>query len=124
MASIVGPTLVSRNNTISFSITDTLRNEAVDIGAIDCNYVIAIDGTIYQNQEASGSAKVVLVGGNDTFINEKQQREPRFYMTERQRQVLYSIMRSLANRTYTAQVSSDVPVLDQIAQATYKNYCG
>jgi hypothetical protein len=117
--------MVAMSNEISFSTSDTLRNETVNAGELGGNFVITIDGNIVQNSSASGgSAQVILVGGNDTFTNEKQQREPMFYMTERQKIVIYAILKTLANRTTTAKVSSDVPILDTIVKAAYVNFCG
>ena len=121
---IVGPNLVAKSNSISFTTTDTLRNDAVDVGSVDSNYVISLDGAINQNSEAGDSATVTIVGGNDTFANEKQQREPMFYMTSRQKLAIYAILRSLANRTATASVSSDIPILNTIVNATYTNFRG
>ena len=119
---IVGPNKVSQSNEIAFSTTNTLRNEPVDIGSIDANYVLSIDGVINENRPVNGtSASVVLVGGNDTFIAEKQ---PMFYMTVRQKLTIYAILRALATRTDTATVSSDVPILDTIVKATYTNFRG
>jgi len=122
---IVGPSLVAQSSQLQFSTTDTLRNEHVDVGSISANFVISVDGTINQNMPAnSGSATVVLVGGNDTFANEKQQREPMFYMSERQKMSIYAILKTLANRTAAGQISADVPILDTIVRATYTNFCG
>ena len=122
---IVGPNKVSQFNELTFSTTDTLRNEPVEVGSIDADYVISIDGVINENRSATGSAAtVVLVGGNDTFIAEKQPREPMFYMTVRQKLTIYAILKSLATRTDTGVVSSDVPILDAIVKATYTNFRG
>ena len=122
---IVGSSLVSKNNNIHFSVTDTLRNQPVDVNSYDCDFIIDIDGTIRQNRTSTpNQAYVLFVGGNDTFINEKEYREPRFYLTERQKVTLYSILREMAVRTDAAQITSDVEALQQIAYATYFNYCG
>lgn len=122
---IVGPNKVSQANEITFSTTNTLRNEPVNVGSINANYVVSIDGVINENRAATGtSATVVLVGGNDTFIAEKQPREPMFYMTVRQKLAVYAILKSLATRTDQASVSSDVPILDSIVKATYTNFRG
>ena len=122
---IVGPNKVAQASELSFSTTNTLRNETVDVGAIDANYVISIDGVINENRAVTGtSATIVLVGGNDTFIAEKQPRDPMFYMTVRQKLTVYAILKTLATRTDTAQVSSDVPIFDTIVKATYTNFRG
>ena len=123
--SIVGSALVSKFNNFHFSTTDTLRNQPVDVNSISCDFVIDIDGTIYQNRTPTpNQAYIVFVGGNDTFINEKIYREPKFYLTERQKVILYNILKQVAIRTDAAQISSDIDELQQIAYATYFNYCG
>ena len=122
---IVGPNKVSQSNELTFSTTNTLRNESVDVASVNANYVVSIDGVINQNMEATGgSATIVLVGGNDTFIAEKQPREPMFYMTSRQKLTIYAILKSLATRTDQGSVSSDVPILDTIVKAAYTNFRG
>jgi len=122
---IVGPNKVSQSNELTFSTTNTLRNESVDVGSIDANYVISIDGVINENKSNAGaSATIVLIGGNDTFVAEKQPREPMFYMTVRQKLTIYAILKSLAARTDAGIVSSDVPILDTIVKATYTNFRG
>jgi hypothetical protein len=125
MAEVVGPAYVARSINIAFSVTGTLRNETVNIGSIGANFVLSIDGTIYKNSEPSPtSATVTLVGGDDTFINEKNLRRGKFYMTERQKVTLYNILKIVAQSSDTAQITSDHPVLQQVAYATYFNYCG
>ncbi|CAB5221170.1 hypothetical protein UFOVP247_98 [uncultured Caudovirales phage] len=125
MAEVVGPAYVARSMNIAFSISGTLRNESVEISKLGTNFVIGLDGAIYKNSEPSPtSATVMLVGGDDTFINEKNKRAGKFYMTERQKVTLYAILKNVALMSDTAQITSDHPVLQQIAYATYFNYCG
>ena len=122
---IVGSALVAKYNNFTFNVTNTLRNETIDVNSISADFVISIDGTIVQNKTpASTSATVVLVGGLDTFVNEKSQRTPKFYITENQKVILYNILKQVALVTDTAQITSDNETLEQIAYATYFNYCG
>lgn len=122
---IVGPNKVSQTNNLTFTTTDTLRNENVEVSSLNSNYVISIDGAINQNSEPTNdSASITLVGGKDTFVSEKQAREPLFYMTVRQKLTVYAILKSLALRTDSGSVSSDVPVLDTIVKAAYTNFRG
>lgn len=122
---VVGPAYVARSSNIEFSITKTLRNEDVDISAQSANFVLDLNGTIYKLSEPSpDSATVVLVGGLDTFINEKNKRMPKFYMTSRQKVVIYNILKIVAHNTDTAKITATDSALDQIVHATYFNYCG
>lgn len=124
MPTPVGPSLVAQCSTLSFSTTNTLRNEAVNIGSISANYVIDVDGLIYQNQEATTSATVTLVGGLDTFANTKKVIEPKFFMTEKQKITVYNILRALSVKTDSGDVSSGSEDLNEIVKAIYFNYCG
>lgn len=122
---IVGPGTVSRINSLSFTTSQTLRDDIVELSSLDADFVISLDGTIYSIKTPSPTqATVMLEGGLDTFVNEKSPRYPMFYMTERQKLAIYSILRSLASRTSTASVTSDNSTLNQIARATYINYLG
>lgn len=122
---VVGPNLVARNNNLYFSTTETLRNQLVQISAIQADFVIDLDGTIYSNRtNVENQAYIVLVGGYDTFVSEKANRTPTFYMTDKQKLTIYNILKAVAVRTDAAQVSSDNSTLDMIVKATYINYCG
>lgn len=125
MMDIVGPTSVSQVNSLNFMTSQTLRDESIDLSTLDADFAISVDGTIYKIRDPSPTqATVILEGGLDTFANEKQQRYPMFYMTERQKLSIYAILKALANRTYTASVSADNSTLQQIVHATYINYLG
>jgi hypothetical protein len=122
---IVGPMYVARSINIEFSISGTLRNESVNISEFNSNFILSIDGTIYKNSEPNPDyASVTLIGGDDTFINEKNKRIGKFYMTERQKITLYNILKNVAQFSDTAKITSDHPILNQIVYASYFNYCG
>jgi len=122
---VVGPAFVARSSNIEFSTTKTLRNEDVDIQSLSANFVLDLNGTIYKLSDPSpDSATVILVGGLDTFIHEKNKRDPKFYMTTRQKVVIYNILKIVAQNTDTAKITGTDGVLDQIVHATYFNYCG
>ena len=125
MASIVGPELVSRFTNLYFSTSKHLRNEDVILANIKGNYVIDIDGKIYENSPGNDDhATITLVGGYDTFTHAKTKEVPKFYMTERQKITIYNILKAVSRRTDHAEIASDVEILDLIVNATYKNYCG
>lgn len=122
---VVGSAYVSKFNNFYLSTTQTLRNQPVNIYEYECDFIIEVDGTIHSNRSPTqDQAYVMFVGGLDTFINEKVYREPKFYISERQKVTLYNILKQVAIRTDAAQISSSVEELDQIANATYFNYCG
>ena len=125
MAKVVGAELVSRYDNLYFSTTKTLRNEEVIIERVNANYVIDIEGTIYENKPSTGQhATITLVGGLDTFIHAKKTLTPKFYMTERQKVVVYNILNSLSKRIDSAEIAADEEILDLIVSAAYRNYCG
>lgn len=122
---IVGPSAVSQINSLYFTTSQTLRDDSINLADLDADFAISIDGTIYKIRSPSPTqATVILEGGLDTFVNEKQQRYPMFYMTDRQKLTIYAILRSLANRTSMGSVTSNNSTLQQIAHSTYINYLG
>lgn len=125
MAKTVGSALVARYDNLYFSTTKTLRNETVNIAEVNANYVINVDGTIYENKPSTGQhATITLVGGYDTFVHSKSKETPKFYMTERQKVTIYNILNSLSKRIDTAEIAADNEILDLIVSATYRNFCG
>ena len=125
MADIVGPGTVARCKNLYFSISDTERGDTVDVGSLSGNFAIQIDGSIYKISEPpQDSAAITVVGGRDTFVNEKQYRPYSFYITQRQKVTIYKIMKELSQVTNTAQLHSDNELLDQLILNTYANYCG
>jgi len=122
---IVGPKTVSQYQYLYITTTRTYRDEDVDTSSIGGDFVIDQRGTVYQNRPpVPGQAHIILVGGIDTYTHAKDPMAPIFYMTERQKVTLYSILRELAIRTDAAQITSSERVLEQIAKSTYINYVG
>jgi len=125
MAEIVGPGTVAKGKNLYFTLSGNLRGEGVDVTTLPGNYAIDIEGTIYKNSEPpEGSAAITVVGGQDTFINEKQPRPYCFYLSQRQKVTIYKILKELAKNTNTAQIHSDDILLDHLITNTYANYCG
>ena len=126
MAEQVGPPKVARSKNLTFSTTKTLRGQSVDIGSISTNYAIDAHGQIFKLSEPSPeSATITLVGGLDTFVNEKEKRDPIFYITQKQKNAVYAILRELAINTDNAKVTcSDNDVFDRLVSSAYYNYCG
>lgn len=126
MAEQVGPPKVARSKNLTFSSTKTLRGQSVDVNSVSSNFVIDTHGEIFQLSEPSpDSATITLVGGLDTFVNEKQTRDPIFYITQKQKNTVYAILRELAVNTDNAQVTcSDSDVFDRLVSSAYYNYCG
>ena len=122
----VGPGKVAQAKNLYFKTSGDPRGTKVDIKGLGGNYVIDIDGAIYEVSASSGeSAAITIVGGVDTFVNEKQYRPYSFYLTQRQKLSIYEILRELSQVTVKAQLSAgDNEILDFLVTNTYSNYCG
>ena len=97
----VGPGKVAQAKNLYFKTSNDPRGTKVDIQGLGGNYVIDIDGAIYEVSASSGeSAAITIVGGIDTFVNEKQYRPYSFYITQRQKISIYEILRELSQVTY------------------------
>lgn len=117
---IVGPSKVALSDSLNFTTTRTLRDQFIDVNNIS-GYVIDLNGNIYDN---GGGSTVTLVGGLDTFVNEKVYRDPKFYITVRQKIALYNICKLLARRMPNGNITSDVQELEAIVQPIYANAYG
>ena len=122
----VGPGKVAQAKNLYFKTSEDPRGTKVNIQGLGGNYVIDIDGAIYEVSASSGeSAAITIVGGVDTFVNEKQYRPYSFYLTQRQKLSIYEILRELSQVTVKAQLSAgDNEILDFLVTNTYSNYCG
>ena len=123
----ISPLAVSHCTTLSFSFSETLRNENVNLDNYSSySFIIDVDGTVYQGSSTNDtSATVVLIGGLNKFVNSKiNTLYSNFYITEQQKVTLYKIMKDLAKFTSTAKITSDNDKLDQSLNALYNNYVG
>lgn len=124
---IVSFAAISYSKNLTFNFSNTKRNENVNLSNYSSsNYVIDINGTVYLGSSPSeDSATITIIGGNDTFINEKATRlESNFYLSEPQKVVLYGIMREHCKWGDTAEITSDNDKLEQSLNALFRNYCG
>jgi hypothetical protein len=123
---LASPSALSYAKSLNFSFSNTKRNEPVNINRYSsASYVIDVNGNIYQGSGGGESISVVIIGGDDTFVNEKVNRvASTFYVTEAQKQTLYKIMKELSERSDEATISSDNDKLEQSLSALYRNYCG
>lgn len=125
MVETVGPGQVASSKNLYFTLSKTPRDAAVDITTFSGNYAIELDGEIYKISEPpADTAAITIVGGIDTFVNEKEYRPYKFYLTQRQKVTLYKIMKELARVTEKAEIHSDDSLLDHLLLNTYSNYCG
>lgn len=126
MADQVAPSLVARSKNLTFTTTQTQREQKVDLASYGTNFAIDVHGQIFKYSEPSPEeATIVLEGGQDTFVNEKEYRSPIFYITQKQKNTVYAILRELATSTDSATVTcSDNDVFDRLVTSTYYNYCG
>jgi hypothetical protein len=117
---------IAKAKNLYFKTTNTPRGTKLNLSSLGGNYVIDIDGTVYEISEASGeSAAITVVGGIDTFVNEKQYRPYVTYLTQRQKMIIYSILKELAQNTIKAELSAgDNTMLESLIKSVYRNYCG
>lgn len=118
---------VSYCKNLTFSFTNTLRGEKVDLSKYSSyTFILDVDGALYQGADANeNQASVILVGGLDKFINSKiTNLYSTFYVTEQQKVTLYKIMKKAAEYSDNANISSDNDKLEQVLTALYTNYCG
>jgi peroxiredoxin len=122
----VSASKIAKAKNLYFKTTNTARGTKLNLSSLGGNYVIDIDGTVYEISEASGeSAAITVVGGIDTFVNEKQYRPYLDYLSQRQKVVIYSILKELAQNTIKAELSAgDNTMLDNLIKSVYRNYCG
>ena len=121
---IVSPQAVSYSKNLGFTFSETLRNQPVNLSDYAAaNYIIDVNGTIYQGaQPTEEQANIVIIGGDDRFINEKAERlSSNFFYTEPQKIVLYKILKEAAHYSASASITSDNDKLDIALNALYKN---
>ena len=124
---ICSPTSISYSKNLYFAFSFTLRNQTINLNDYaSANYIIDVNGTCYASATPNeDSASVVIIGGIDKFINEKEQRmDIPFYLTEPQKIVLYKIIKDLSIYTTTAEIGSNSETLEQSLGALYENYIG
>jgi hypothetical protein len=122
----VSASKIAKAKNLYFKTTDTPRGTKLDLSSLGGNYVIDVEGTVYEISESSGeSASITIVGGIDTFVNEKKYRPYVTYLTQRQKMVIYGILKELAQNTIKAEVSAgDNTMIDSLVKSVYRNYCG
>jgi hypothetical protein len=123
----VSPLAVSHCKDLTFDFSLTKRNEYVDLNKYSSySFIIDVNGKVYQSGSCSEQqATVLVVGGLDTFINEKVSRTPSFYVTEPQKVTIYAIIRDLAHYSNDSKISSsNSDKLEQSINALYQNYIG
>jgi len=124
---ICSPSSISYSKNLYFAFSFTLRNQTINLNDYaSANYIIDVNGTCYASAAPNeDSASVVIIGGIDKFINEKEQRmDIPFYLTEPQKIVLYKIIKDLSIYTTTAEIGSNSETLEQSLGALYENYIG
>ena len=123
----VSPEAVSYSKNLTFTFSQTLRGENVNLNDYsDYTFIIDVNGIVYQGADSSEqAATIVIIGGVDRFIHGKTANLPsNFFLTEQQKVTLYKIIRDLSKYTNTATISSDNDLLEQSLSSLYNNYCG
>lgn len=120
----VSPLDLSRNDKLNFIVAYTLRNERVSISSFGTNYVIDIDGTIYELSKPSNrSATITIIGGSSSFAHAKVQSAPLFYLTTNQRRTLRNTMHFVSQNS-SAEITSNHWSLEEKLNGQYYNSRG
>ena len=124
---VVSPEAVAYSKDLHFEFSKTYKDQKVNLDDYSSyTFIMDIDGSVYQGASANEqSAKVVLIGGINMFINGKATISPsNYYITEQQKITLYRIMRDLSKFSDSSTITSDNDKLEQSLNALYLNYCG
>lgn len=126
MLNVVSSSFMGGFNDYTFNFSFTLRNQQVNLESYDCNYILDIDGVLYEkNSNVTQSCVVIIVGGIDTFMFEKETRPPvNFFITDAQRVVIYRVIKELSRKTDTAKIEANQETLKTFIQSLYSNLCG
>lgn len=120
----ISPKDVARKTKLDFEVSFTQRNSNVDVSSYGANYFIFYDGIIYVLKEATGqSAKILVVGGLNTFAHQKTERPEAFYLSTGQKQTLSNIMFFLS-RNSDAEITSNSDLLQRMLEGEYNNSRG
>ncbi len=116
----------SYSKNLEFSFSRTKRNEIINLNNYSSyNYILDINGNLYQGaQPGEDSATVLIIGGDDTFVNEKAKRiSSNYYISEPQRVALYAMMREHSTWGDSAEITcTNSDKLEQALHGLYKNY--
>jgi hypothetical protein len=125
---VVAPEAIAYTTNLTFNFSNTLKDQPINLDDYSsANFVIDIDGQVYQGQPVDGTnSTTIIIGGIDRFINGSNPNRlvSNFYLTEPQKVVLYRIMKDLAIYTDSATITSDSDKLQQSLTALYTNYSG
>jgi hypothetical protein len=115
---------VAKKTNLEFEVSFTQRNDTINYSSYGANYFIFHDGLIYVLNDASGqSAKILVVGGLNTFVNQKTPRPEGFYLSTGQKQTLSDIMYFLS-RNSDANITSNSDMLQRMLEGEYNNFRG
>jgi len=123
----VSPTAIAYSKNLSFDFSNTVRDQNINLDDYaSYTFILDIDGSIYQSAAANeDNASIVVIGGIDTFANEKMERlSSNFFITESQKIVLYKALKELSKFYDSANITSSNDKLELSLNALYSNYCG
>lgn len=113
---------LARKTNIDFEVTSTKRNVKIDYSTYNADYFIFYDGLIYVLKESkSQSVKVLVVGGLNTFANQKVERPEAFYLSTGQKQTLSHTMYFLSKNS-DATITSNSYMLQRMLEGEYNNF--
>ena len=123
----ISPEALAYCNSFTFTFSKTYKDENVYLeNYSDYNFIIDVDGTVYQSKIANEKlATVVIIGGINKYANGKAITiDLNYYISEPQKITLYKIVRAISKYTDSASFDSDNEKLARNLQALYSNYCG
>ena len=123
----ISPEALAYCKNFTFTFSKTYKSDNVYLeNYSDYNFIIDVDGTVYQSKIANeNSATVMVIGGINKFANGKAITiDVNYYLSEQQKITLYKIIKAISKYTDSATFDSDNEKLARNLEALYSNYCG
>lgn len=120
-----GRVVAENTRSITFNFSNTERGKPLRLSDISGNYVITVNGDIFQKSAHSGSATVTIIGGTESHINKKDNEEnAEYYFNTAQKAAMHQILQALAiTGKFTAIVGQgNNEDLNIVAESIFENY--
>ena len=127
---IVSPKVITYDiDILEAEFSQTPLDQPLTFTDLDCNYVIDINGVVYLIQPHKRTAKIIIVGGAERFVYDKQplvsaDGDGNFFVTDNQRRTLTVLMKDIATTSRYCTISSTNEKLQGVLYAMKYNYGG